>query len=137
VVVVFAGGNDGTVDYNLEVSCYLGTCQTKPPKCELTDTLSYSSGTLTMDFEVGTPVAVTWNGWLTVGNKMTSVFSQGLPITEPPTKEQVTQTLSPSGVVGVLSTFTTTKNGITCSNWATINTGSAKAESAPPPAIRH
>jgi len=121
-----------TYNYNVSVSCLSGQCITKL-KCELTDSPTYSSGTLTMNFEVGTPVAVTWNGWLTVGNTMTSLFSQALPITEPPTKQQVTQALSPSGVVGILSTFTTKKNGITCSNWATINTGSARSESATAP----
>jgi hypothetical protein len=128
VVLVYEYNEIYTFNYNLSVSCVSGQCKKQPPKCELTDSLTYSSGTLTMNFTVGTPVVVTWNGWLTVGNTMTSLFSKQLPITEPPTKEQVTQTLAPSGVVGVLSTFTTTKNGITCSNWAAINTGSAKSK---------
>ncbi len=58
VVVVYAGGNDTTVNYNLEVSCLLGTCPATPPKCTLGDTLSYSASTetLTMNFTIGTPM---------------------------------------------------------------------------------
>ena len=93
--------------------------------CLLKDTLSYNatSGVLTMTFTVGTPVAATWNGWLTYQNKLVSLWSQGLPLTEPPVSKTMTHALAKSGTVGVLSTLTTPTGGITCSSWQTINTG--------------
>lgn len=128
VVVVFVGGDDGTVGYNLEVSCLLGTCPTKappPPSCALKDTVTYNatSGILTMNFTVGTPVAATWNGWLVYQNTMQSLWSQAQPITEPPVTVTNTQALAKSGKVGVLSTLTTPTGGITCSSWAQVSTG--------------
>jgi len=134
VVVVFVGGNDGIVGYNLEVSCLLGPCPTQPPpppNCVLKDALSYNatSGVLTMNFTVGTPVAVTWNGWLTFDNTMESLWSpESLPTTEPQVTVTKTQAVAKSGKVGVLSTFIapptpSNPGGITCSNWTQVNTG--------------
>lgn len=128
VVVVYPGGNDGTIGYNLEVSCLLGNCPIKPPPpppCALKDVLNYNAttGTLTMNFTVATPVDATWNGWLTYQNTMEPLFSQSLPITEPPVPVTKTQAVVKSGKVGVLSTLTTPTGGITCSSWAQMNTG--------------
>lgn len=95
--------------------------------CTLKDTLSYDNadGTLTMNFTAGNQYAVTWNGWLTYQNNVIPLWSGvSKPITDPPVS--VTKTYSPLskvGIVGVLSTFTTLKNGITCSSWALVNTG--------------
>jgi hypothetical protein len=93
--------------------------------CALKDTLSYNatSGNLTMAFIVGTPSAATWNTWLTFGNKLVLLWSQSLPITEPPIKVTKTHALAKSGTVGVLSTLTAPIVGITCSSWQTVNTG--------------
>jgi hypothetical protein len=84
VVMVYAAGNAGVADYNLEVSC-LGTPGTCPstPKCVLEDALSYASGTLTMNLTIGTPYAATWNGWLVSENTPTLLWSVSQPITEP------------------------------------------------------
>jgi hypothetical protein len=125
VVLVYAGGNDTTVGYNLEVSCLLGKCIKTTPKCELTDALSYSSGTLTMDFTIGTPSAVTWNAWLVSDNKTELLFSTSQPVTEPAVTVTKTASLEASGTVGVVSTLTTATDGITCSSWETVNTGKA------------
>jgi len=126
VVEVYTGGNDSTVGYNLEVSCLGGTCPPAKPPCELADSPSYdaATGVLTMDFTVATPTAGTWAGWLVDKSKSTTIFSQSLPKTEPPS--QVTQTkggVTASGDVGILSTITTPTQGITCSSFVTINTG--------------
>jgi hypothetical protein len=121
VVVVYVAGNDGTVNYNLEVSCLVGNCN--PTKCVLKDALSYASGTLTMNFTLGTPTAATWNIWLTYGNTLENVYSQPQAITEPQVTITKTQPLAASGTVGVLSTLTTPKKGIACSSWAQFNTG--------------
>jgi hypothetical protein len=95
------------------------------PPCILEDGLSYNktNNTLTMNFTVGNNVATTWNAWLTGQNTMTQLFSTSQPITVPPTPSQQTTTLSPEGTIGVLSTLTTTNNGIVCSSWEQINTG--------------
>jgi len=220
MLLINAEGNDGTVSYNFEVSCYLGTCPVKEPTtttltsspnpsadgqavtftavvsssegappngetvsfmsgktvlgtaalssgtatfsdsklapgattsvtavypgdanllastsnvvkqvvsgpCTLTDSLSYSvsSKTLTMKFTVGNTVATTWNIWLTDQNTMDELFSASQPITTPPVSITKTTPLSAEGKVGVLSTLTTPTNGIVCSSWVQINTG--------------
>lgn len=122
LVVAYVSGNDGTQDYNLEVACYAGTCPPAPQKCVLGDSLSYASGTLTMDFNVGTPVAATWNIWVTYGSTMQNIYSALLPVTVPEMQTK-TSTVAPSGIVGVLSTLTTPTGGITCSSWTVITTG--------------
>jgi len=121
VIVASTKGNDATVNYTLEVSCLLGNCS--PTKCVLKDTLTYSSGTLTMDFTLGTPYAVTWNAWLVSGNTLQPLWSQAQPVTEPEVTITKTHAVPQSGVVGVLSTLTTPKKGITCSSWTVANTG--------------
>jgi hypothetical protein len=130
VVVVNTGGNDGTINYNLELSCLLGADGCKqptppPPKCALTDALKYNatSSTLTMTFTLGTPEAVTWNAWLTSQNTMQSLWSVPQPITEPAVSITKTHVLAKAGKVGVLSTLTTPTKGITCSNFVLVNTG--------------
>lgn len=121
VVLLWVDGDDGTVSYDLEASCLLGTCTQPPPKCSLADALSYSSGTLTMNFTIGTPSAVTWNAWLVSGSTTQLLFSTSQPVTEPPVKVTQTAALSPSEIVGVLSTLNGS-TGISCSSWNTINT---------------
>jgi hypothetical protein len=126
VVVVYTEGNDATVSYNLEVSCLLGKCVQEKPTCLLIDEPTYdsSSDTLTMKFYVETPEAATWNGWLNSQSTNQLLFSQSQPIAKSPTEVIVTQgNVSPSGVVGVLSTLTTSSGGIECSSWQTVNTG--------------
>jgi hypothetical protein len=128
VVVVYTAGNDATVSYNLEVTCFLGNCPIKPPpqpSCALKDALSYdaASGTLTMNFTLATKVAVTWNAWLTYQSTMQSLWSESLPITEPQVSVTKTQALAKTGKAGVLSTFTTPTGGITCFSWTQVATG--------------
>jgi hypothetical protein len=127
IAFVSVDGNDATIaSYNLEVECLVGTCPpftTPPPTPKCTDSLSYSSGTLTMNFTLGTPVAATWNGWLTTGNTIQQLWSTSEPKTEPAVKITETESVPASGDVGVLSTLTTATNGIICSSWELINTG--------------
>jgi hypothetical protein len=115
-------GNDGTATYNLEVSCLVGSCKLVP-SCTLADTLSYTSGTLSMNFTVENSYATTWNAWLIYQNTMVPLFSVPQPITPSPTPYPKTAALGSEGNVGVLSTLTTPTNGITCSSWAQIQTG--------------
>jgi hypothetical protein len=124
---VSVDGNDSTIaSYTLEVSCLVGTCPsfvTPPPTPKCADSLSYSSGTLTMNFTLGIPVASTWNGWLVSGNTTQQLWSTSEAKTEPPAKITKTESVAASGEVGVLSTLTTPSAGITCSDFVTINTG--------------
>jgi hypothetical protein len=125
MVLINGVGNDGTASYNFEVTCVIGICPTTFPPCTLKDTVSYSSGTLTMDFTVGNSVVTTWNALL-VSQSTTTPLS-GFPITQPKTVPPVpitkTTSLSPAGTVGILSTLTTPTSGIACSSWELVNTG--------------
>jgi hypothetical protein len=128
VVDIYGSTDDETTNYNLEISCYSGTCpvQPPPPVCTLKDSPSYnaSTETLTMTFTLATPAAATWNTWLTTGNTMQTLWSQSKPITEPAVTISKTKTgLPKSGKIGILSTLTTTTAGITCSSWTVVNTG--------------
>lgn len=127
VVLIRTATNDSTTNYNLEVSCFLGSCQPPPPTCSLKDVPSYnaSSETLTMNFTVANPATTaTWAGWLVSQGKVTSLFSQSLPYTEPAATVTKTQTgVAKSGEVGILSTLSDSTGGIICNSWALVNTG--------------
>jgi hypothetical protein len=142
VVVIYSVTDDGTANYNLEVSCLFGPCSSQPPpSCTLSDIASYNAttGTLTMKFTVGNNLGTSanWSAWLTYADPqgtgldtMQALFSQLEPITNPP--KAITKTfagLSKEGKVGVLSTLSTPHlstaktEGIACSSWVQINTG--------------
>jgi hypothetical protein len=136
-LVLLAGTYNDTVQglydaivpsYSLEVSCLVGPdgCVGKPiePGCTLKDSATYdpTSSTLTMNFTVGNEAATTWNAWLTSGNNVTRLFSISRPITNPPVTIIKTASLSPGEEVGVLSTLTTSANGIICSNLELVST---------------
>lgn len=127
VLIVFASDNYYTVNYNLSVACISapGSCGSPPPICALTDALSYDATTsvLTMKFTLATPVAATWNAWLTTENTIQSLWSTSEPITEPAVAITRTHTLAKSGRVGVLSTLTIPTGGVTCSSWQLVSTG--------------
>jgi hypothetical protein len=113
-----AAGNDSTTaDYNLEVSCVVGKCTPPRPTCSVTDTLSYTSGILTMNFTVESGFATTWNIWLTDLNNMTLVYSAPPATTTSPTAITKSTPLAPEDKVGVISTLTTPSKGIACSSW--------------------
>jgi len=126
LMLIYTAGGDGTVGFTLNVSCLLGDCPPTTSPCLLTDSPNYdsSTGKLTLNFTVGTPVPVTWNGYLVQRDKSQSIFSVSQPITEPPVNITQTKASVPvSGEIGILSTFVTKKQGITCSSFVTINTG--------------
>jgi hypothetical protein len=123
--LVTEGGNDGTVGYDIEASCYSGTCVKIPPTCLLTDEPTYDSSTdtVTMKFYLETPVAATWNGWFTSEDKMGQLWSKSQPITNSPTEVILAKKVATFGEAGILSTLTTPTGGITCSSWQTVRTG--------------
>jgi hypothetical protein len=131
VTTVYTEENNDTLNYTLSVVCVSApvTCGSPPPVCTLKDSLTYNaaSGTLTMNFTIATPVAATWNGWLTSLNTITplSGFPISQPITEPAIPVTKTQAnVAKAGKVGILSTLTTPTGGISCASWALVNTGS-------------
>jgi len=104
------------------------------PPCTLTNSASYKTtdSTLTMNFTVGNNMGetVNWSGWLTYADPqgsgvdtMQNLFSGSLGITNPPKAITKTFGLPKEGTVGVLSTLSTTKNGIVCSSWVQVKTG--------------
>jgi hypothetical protein len=122
---------EGTVWYD-NVSVASGF--TINPPCTLSDTVSYNAanGTLTMNFTVGndTTGPLNWSGWLTYADPqgsdvdtMQNLFSGSLAVTNPPQVITKTVSLPLEGTVGVLSTISTAKYGIACSNWVHVNTG--------------
>jgi hypothetical protein len=114
----------GTGSFITGLSSPFGVAISSLESCVLLDNLSYSSGTLTLDFTVGNPYSdATWNTWLTYHNTIESLFSESEPITNPPKAITKTTDLSAEGEVGVLSTLTTSTQGIVCSSYQQINTG--------------
>jgi hypothetical protein len=82
-----------------------------------------------MKFTVGNNegTTATWSGWLIYEpDTILSGFpSESLPTADKPPVE-ITKTytdLPKEGTVGVLSTLTTPKDGIVCSSWVGIGTG--------------
>lgn len=129
MLLVSEAGNDDTVSYNLGLQCLAGKCLV-PPQCNLKDVVTYDSGsgTLNMNFTVSNTYPVTWNAWLSYRNSVVQLWSMPQPITISPIS--VSKTYSPLakvGKAGVLSTFTTPNNGITCNSWTVVNTGSPGA----------
>jgi len=95
------------------------------PTCTLELTASYASGTLTVDVLVGTNVAVTANLWGTAESDIISLFNGQVPVIEVPITTAITKSLPPIGTVGVLGTLTLPGLEIICSDFETVDTGSA------------
>lgn len=92
--------------------------------CVLDLTLTYSDSTLTIDFLAGTSVPATWNVWLSILNFTFPLWSVPIPAIDPPVDVPVPIPGFPNiGVVGVLTTLTTSEKGIICSDWETVDTG--------------
>jgi hypothetical protein len=126
VTAVYAG------DSNFQGSTSNTVEQVVYGPCTLIDVLSYSATTLTMKFTIGNNLGTTaiWNAWLTYADPqgtdpdtMQLLFSTMQPITNPPKAVTKTLALPKEGTVGILSTLSTSKNGIACSSWVKINTG--------------
>ena len=76
VIIVYGSDNNYSLNYNVSVQCVGGLCKPPPPpSCILKDAPAYNAATqtLTMNFTIGTPVAVTWNAWLTSQNTIQSL----------------------------------------------------------------
>ena len=90
--------------------------------CNLDLDLSVTGSTLNMDFTVGSPMAATWNVFLSVADVVVPLFSIPLPAIDPPASFPLVIPGFPSlGGVGCLTTLTT-GDGIECSVWKTVDT---------------
>jgi hypothetical protein len=90
--------------------------------CTLNLLLSYEDSTLVLDFDLVTTELTTWNGWMSVQESTFPLWSIPLPpldLSIPISSPGFPQL----GSIGVLTTLTTPTNGIICSVWETVDTG--------------
>ncbi len=90
--------------------------------CTLDLNLNYTGGNLNMNFTVGSMSPATWNISLFVFDIFVPIISTQLPSIDPPIAVPISLPLPQLGVMGVLTTLTTSAGGIICSDWATVNT---------------
>jgi hypothetical protein len=87
--------------------------------------LTYNGDTLSMILTVGWEAPLLWNVYLSVFNTTIPLFEKKLweisPIA-PPTDIPISFPLPSLGGVGILTTLTSA-NGIICSDWRTVDTG--------------
>jgi hypothetical protein len=103
--------------------------------CTLDLNLSYTAETLTMDFLLGTTQPANWNIWVSFLNQTIRLGCIPIPVIYPPISCPIPFPGFPSlGTIGVLTTLTTAEDGIICSDWETVDTGSVvTATTAPTP----
>ena len=108
-----------------------GKCKEAGP-CTLTLTPRITEGTLTLDVDLGTQAPATWNVWLIAQAEVTPLVSAALPVIAPPASVELDVPFFPAlGTVGVLTTLTTSDNGIICSAFSTVDSGPPLAASVP------
>ena len=102
------------------------------PVGELCDlSLTYAGGALDIGFQLATSAPVTWNAWLSLQSSTVRLWSLPLPVIDPAIFRNIHVPDFPqSGRVGFLTTMTRPDAGIVCSDWQTIDTGSAPASPA-------
>lgn len=121
--IVTEWGLDGATPYTLNMTCLSGSCQ-KLPVC---DTTLQSDGALTGAFTLRTLQPVTWGVRFFFMNRSLQLQSSPLPVTDPATTIPIAVPAFPRlGVIGVLNYFSTDQ-GITCSDWTTVDTGTPPA----------
>jgi hypothetical protein len=101
------------------------TIDTAPPtiaSCSLDLALTHAGNTLTMDFDLSSGQAATWNIWLVVYTTAIPVVSLPVPALPLINVPLPIPGFPNVGVVGVLTTLTTPAEGIICSDWQTVDT---------------
>lgn len=118
-----------------QVPAILARGEVAPPiLCTLRLEASATDGTLILDFTIGTQEPATWNVWLIAQAEVTPVVSAALPVIEPPASVELDLPFFPAlGTVGFLTTLTTPGQGIICSAFVTVDTGSSGPAAAPSP----
>ena len=83
---------------------------------------SYEGDTLTLDFQLSTAEPTTWNAWMSVQTFTFPLWSIALPPIELSTPISIPG-FPQLGSIGVLTTLTTAGEGIVCSDWEAVDTG--------------
>jgi hypothetical protein len=104
------------------------------PSGELCDLeLAYSGGTLELGFQLAASAPVTWNLWLSAQSSAQRLWAIPLPVIDPAIGRNLQIPGFPQiGEVGFLTTLTTSTQGIVCSDWQTVDTGSGGGTSKAP-----
>ena len=93
--------------------------------CTLILEVSYTAGTATIEAMVGTSVPATKNIWGTAQSNVLNLESTAILVTDPPVTDLVFSGAVPAqGVVAVFATLTTPEDGIICSDFKNLDTGS-------------
>ena len=93
-----------------------------------------TDGTFSLKFVIGTHEPATWNVWLIAQAEVTLLVSAALPVIEPPTSVELDLPFTPElGTVAVLTTLTTPVQGIICSAFVPVDTGSSGLAAAHSP----
>ncbi|MFQ5740620.1 MAG: hypothetical protein ACE5JX_16565 [Acidobacteriota bacterium] len=80
---------------------------------------------LTLEFDLATPTPTQWNLWVTAGDRVLKIWSLPLPVTDRQLVPVVIDELPPIGTIGFLTSLTS-NDRTTCSDWATVDTGSGE-----------
>ncbi|MGC9947972.1 MAG: hypothetical protein ABSF64_16520 [Bryobacteraceae bacterium] len=91
--------------------------------CGLGLSVSYETGTLTMNFDVSVMTKATWSAWLVNGNGETALWSQPIHATHPPVPFSFTRSVPAQGNVGVLSSLSASGGSFMCTDFQIVNTG--------------
>jgi virginiamycin B lyase len=118
-----AGGTLGMItvgpDGNLWSTAY-GIIQ-RAPVCGLGLSASSTPGTVSMNFNLGTPTPATWGIWLYQTTGAKEVFSQALSAVVPPRAFTLTEPIpAGTGQLGVGSTLATAAGEYLCAEWGVV-----------------
>ncbi len=106
------------------------------PPCTLKLGLGYADGTLTMDFELGTLEPTTWDLWIVIpGTGIFPIWSLSLLVVDPSVLPSLAFPFPSIGTIGFLTALSTSE-GITCSDWATVDTGAPSSSTLAPEELR-
>ena len=107
-------------------NCDIGRYTLGPQdECTLEQELSYSGGTLTMGYNLGTTMPARWSVWLVLLDPPVAIqaWSVPLPIIDPLITPDVSFPLAGFGTAGALTVLSTPADGVICSDWDTVDTG--------------
>ena len=120
--IIAESGSDQTASYTLSLHCIFGTCSPKLPVCDVSAT--YAAGTLNLNFTLRTIENVSWGVWATVFGSTIPLWSVPVPPVDPAATFPLSIPGLPSlGAIGFLTTFAHSTKGITCWDFATVDTG--------------
>ncbi len=118
-LTTFTTAADGIIESDWD------TVDTAPPtlaSCSLDLLLTYAGSTLTMDFDLSSAQAATWNIWLVVQSTVIPLASIPLPAIPLVNVPLPVPGFPNVEIIGVLTTLTTPSEGVVCSDWQTVDT---------------